>query len=107
MDPIEPYTRMAIKILIVLAAILDLACFKWLRLVNLAFYLECITRLVALLMPNFAAYEYTPTGYVLLFTLYYVCMYCDSVYQTLFSTCTLVIHLFFDLYAYNRDITTG
>ena len=59
MDPIEPYTRVLIKILIVLGAILDLACFKWLRLVNLAFYLECITRLVALLMPNFASYEYT------------------------------------------------
>ena len=33
--------------------------FKWLRLANLAFYLECITRLVALLMPNYASYEYT------------------------------------------------
>ena len=107
MDPLEPYTRMSIKILIVIGALLDLACFKWLSLANLFFYLECITRLVALLMPNFASYEYTPTQYVLLFALYYCCLYCDSVRQTIFSTITLVIHFFFDLYAYKRDITAG
>ena len=80
MDPIEPYTRISLKILIVLGALLDLSCFKWLRLANLICLLECITRLVALLMPNFAAYDYTPTGYMHLFTLYYVGMYCDSGY---------------------------
>ena len=59
MDPIEPYTRISLKILIVLGALLDLSCFKWLRLANLICLLECITRLVALLMPNYASYEYT------------------------------------------------
>ena len=78
LDPIEPYTRASIKVLIVLAVMLDLACFKWLRLANLLFYLECLTRIMALLMPNFAAYEYNPTQYVILFALYFVTLYCNS-----------------------------
>ena len=78
MDPIEPYTRVTLNVLIIASAVLDIACFKWRHLASLLIYLECLTRVVAIFIPNFASYEYNNIGYLMLFGLIYGTFYCDS-----------------------------
>ena len=78
MDPPEYNLRMLLKTLVFVGIIIDLLSFKWRRLANAFIYLECFTRIVASLIPNFASYEYTDIEYVYLFFLIFVTTYCDE-----------------------------
>ena len=55
-DPMEPSLRIILIGLIIVGTLLDLLCYKWRRMANTFIYLECLTRVVAMLIPNFASY---------------------------------------------------
>lgn len=78
MDPLEPFARYMLKGLVVLGALLNIACLKWRGIANSFTYLECLTRVVATLIPNYANYEYTIVGYAMLFAFIFLIFYCDS-----------------------------
>ena len=47
-----------------------------------------------MLIPNFASYEYTDTGYIYTFVVIYILLYCDEAPQIFVLTLTYAIHLF-------------
>ena len=94
MDPIENLMRMNLVILIVIGIMLDLLCFKWRKLANAFIYLECITRIVALMFPNHANYNYDFIGYMQMLGMTWLFYYCDEPAQLITITVTFGIHLF-------------
>ena len=77
MDPIEPFARFTLKVIVVVGALLTIACLKWRGIANCFTYVECLTRVVATLIPNYKNYEYTTIGYVMLFAFLFIGFYCD------------------------------
>ena len=107
MDPIEPYARYALKMIVIVTALLNIACIKWRGIANCFIYLECLTRIVATLIPNYANYEYTLIGWAMLFAFFFFCFYCDHGMQIICTTLTIAFHIFYDMAAYNRVISAS
>ena len=94
MDPIDSLMRTNLIILIVFGTLLDFICIKWRKVANVFLYLECLTRCVAMLIPNFASYQYTVIGYMQMLGMTYLFYYCDEAIQLIVMTFTFGLHLF-------------
>ena len=77
MDPIEPTMRFCLKFLTVSAVLFDFFCFKWRGLANGIIYLELLTRIVAMMTPNYASYLKTEFDYIYMFACGFFGYYCD------------------------------
>ena len=105
MDPIEDGARFTLMASIFIGAVLDLACIKWRGISNLFIYMECLTRIIASLIPNYGNYERDFIGNIMLFSVIFICFYCDEGRQIIFLSLTLAWHIFFDMTAYKRTLS--
>ena len=106
MDPGASVLLYALYALVFFAVILNILCFKWKRIACYLFYLECLTRVVAVSFPNVAGYEDDEIKYVLIFCVNWVVFYTDSGNQIIVSTLTCAYHFYFGLMAaYLRPVT--
>ena len=67
MDPMEPSMRIILFILIIAGLFLDILCLKYRSIANAFIYLECAIRVIAMLIPNYANYQYTALVYIYMF----------------------------------------
>ena len=97
MDPIEDGLRVTLIMMVIAGIILDLFSIKWRYLTNIFMYLECFTRFIVTLIPNYASYEYDDIGYTMLFVLSFLLLYNDDGKQIICNTFTMAWHMFFAL----------
>ena len=58
MDPLEPMLSKILIMMVIITAIINVVAYKKRKLADSFYYLECITRLVAIMLPNVAGYFY-------------------------------------------------
>ena len=95
LDPIVPIMMNLLKVVIILGTLLDLLIFKWRYLSSLVLHMECLTRLIVLLIPNYASYEHTTATYLYAFTSTFLIYYTDSGSQVIVLTLTFIVHVTF------------
>ena len=107
LDPGASFLLNFLYVLVFLALIMNLLCFRWKWIAGYFFYLECLTRIVAVSFPNVAGYEDDEIKYVLIFCVDWVVFYTDSGSQIIVCTLTCAYHFYFGLLvAYMKPVTT-
>ena len=98
MDPGEDTLRVLLKVIVIIGAFLDVICYKKRSVADSFLYLECLTRIMASLIPNYASYGKTDIDYMIVFTIMFAALYSDQGWQIISSVATVVWHIFFTLY---------
>ena len=108
MDPMEPVLRMTLVVSVIIGTLLDIICLKKRGLANVLIYFECVTRLIASMIPNHTSFDQSGSGYVNIFGMIFIMLYCDEGRQIVFNTLTFAWHLFFtNMVAYQRAQSIG
>ncbi len=70
--------NIVLKMLIYVSIVLGISCFKWRGNAAYFYYLEILTRLVSVVIPNVAGYDYDEIKYLSMHATLFVIYYTDS-----------------------------
>ena len=107
MDPIEPYIRTAMNVLVLLGVLMDLFSLKWTCIANYFMYHECLLRMAHIMVPDDYGAHLDMLNVVTRFGFVYSCFYCDTNYSLpiFANTLTAMYDIYFARYAYNSEFT--
>ena len=95
MDPLEPVLSQILIVIVILTAIINVVAYKKRWLADSFYYLECLARLVAIMIPNVAGYFYrTDMLHAIVFSAIYVMLFAGSGGEIIFSSLVLLFHFF-------------
>lgn len=107
MDPIEPYVRTAMNVLVLLGLLMDLASLKWTCIADYFMYHECLVRMATIMIPDDYGAQLDILNVLMRFGFNYSCFYCDANYSLpiFANSLTAMYDIYFARFAYNSDIT--
>jgi len=107
MDPIEPYSRTAMNMLVLLGVMMDLFSLKWTYIANYFLYHECLVRMTTIMIPDDYGSHLDMLNVMMRFLVNYSAFYCDTSYSLPIFANTLAsaYDMYFARCAYNSEFT--
>ena len=89
------FSRIALAGLVIISAILCCLCYKWRNISQSFLYIECIIRMIAVLIPNLANYRDNNIAYLYIALLIMIAFYNDSIGHIIAATVMYAFQIFF------------
>ena len=78
LDPTANAFNRILKLLVILSLVLSILCYKWKGIALYFYYLEMLTRLIAVAIPNIAGYKSDEVKLLAVHSSLFICYYTDS-----------------------------
>ena len=93
MDPLEPVLHKLLIVIVIISVLINIIACKKRWLADSLYYLECITRLVAIMIPNAGGYYYRiGLFHLIVFGSITVVFFTGSGFEVIFSSLVLLFH---------------
>ena len=93
MDPLEPVLSKLLIVIVIITVLINIIACKKRWLADSLYYLECIARLVAIMIPNAAGYYYRiGLLHLIVFGGITVMLFTGSGFEVIFSSLALLFH---------------